>query len=67
MTPSHPRDEGASAPAWVKPQLATLVKTAPDGNRWAHEVKLDGYRMHARLEDGRARLLTRTGLDWTTK
>jgi ATP-dependent DNA ligase len=32
-----------------------------------HEIKLDGFRMAARIERGRARLLTRTGLDWTDK
>lgn len=30
-------------------------------------MKYDGYRIHARLEHGRARLLTRTGLDWTDR
>jgi ATP-dependent DNA ligase len=25
---------------------------------------LDGYRMAARIDNGRAQLLTRTGLDW---
>src|SRR5205814_3859848 len=29
--------------------------------------KYDGYRMHARLDLGAVRLLTRTGLDWTHK
>jgi ATP-dependent DNA ligase len=32
-----------------------------------HEIKYDGYRMHARLDHGKAQLLTRTGLDWTHK
>jgi DNA ligase D-like protein (predicted ligase) len=32
-----------------------------------HEIKLDGYRMAARIDKGRAQLLTRTGLDWTDK
>ena len=32
-----------------------------------HELKLDGYRIHARLEDREVRLLTRTGLDWTER
>jgi bifunctional non-homologous end joining protein LigD len=32
-----------------------------------HEIKLDGYRMAARIDNGRAQLLTRTGLDWTEK
>jgi bifunctional non-homologous end joining protein LigD len=50
-------------PARIKPQLAALVKTAPDGPAWLHEIKLDGYRMHGRLDAGKARLLTRTGLN----
>jgi DNA ligase D-like protein (predicted ligase) len=32
-----------------------------------HEIKLDGYRMAARIDNGVAQLLTRTGLDWTGK
>jgi ATP-dependent DNA ligase len=43
------------------------VSQAPDGAEWLHEIKFDGYRMHARVEGGRARLLTRTDLDWTSK
>jgi hypothetical protein len=29
--------------------------------------EFDGYRMHARLDRGAVKLLTRTGLDWTHK
>jgi bifunctional non-homologous end joining protein LigD len=61
------RAKPASPPAWIKPQLAALVKKAPDGSDWLHEIKLDGYRMHARLEAGRAQILTRRGNDWTDK
>jgi bifunctional non-homologous end joining protein LigD len=32
-----------------------------------HEIKLDGFRMPARIYNGRVQLLTRTGLDWTDK
>jgi bifunctional non-homologous end joining protein LigD len=32
-----------------------------------HEIKLDGFRMAARVEKGQVQLLTRTGLDWTAK
>ena len=52
-------------PKWIKPQLTRLVDEAPAGPDWLHEVKHDGYRMHARLVDGKAPLLTRTGLDWS--
>jgi ATP-dependent DNA ligase len=44
-----------------------LVDDAPEGSAWLHEIKFDGYRMHARLDRGAVRLLTRTGLDWTHK
>ena len=57
----------ASPPAWIKPQLAKLIEKAPDGPDWLHEIKFDGYRMHARLDAGRAQILTRRGNDWTAK
>jgi DNA ligase D-like protein (predicted ligase) len=57
----------AGLPAWIKPQLTQLVETAPDGDQWLHEIKYDGFRMHARLDRGEVQLLTRNGLDWTTK
>jgi DNA ligase D-like protein (predicted ligase) len=66
-TTTRRRVERASLPTWVKPQLAALVKKAPDGPDWLHEIKLDGYRMHARLDAGRVKLLTRRGNDWTDK
>jgi DNA ligase D-like protein (predicted ligase) len=59
--------EAAVLPLWVKPQLTKLVDQAPEGPDWLHEIKFDGYRMHARLDRGAVRLLTRTGLDWTHK
>ncbi|MFN3662519.1 DNA ligase D [Yoonia sp.] len=54
-------------PAFVKPQLATLVATAPDGDDWAHETKFDGYRCLAALGKGGVRLYTRSGQDWTDR
>ena len=52
-----------------KPQaaLATLVKEAPAGDDWLHEIKLDGYRILAGIESGRARLVSRNGNDWTQR
>ncbi|MBB2157656.1 DNA ligase D [Gluconacetobacter diazotrophicus] len=54
-------------PSFVEPELATLVRAAPTGPQWLHEVKFDGYRLLARIEAGRVVLLTRTGLDWTAR
>jgi ATP-dependent DNA ligase len=56
-----------SPPTWIKPELAALVKAAPEGTDWLHEMKLDGYRMHSRLDAGRVQILTRRGNDWTQK
>src|SRR5580693_6423755 len=61
------RAEATALPSWVKPQLTKLVDQQPEGPEWLHEIKLDGYRMHARLDRAAVRLLTRTGLDWTHK
>src|ERR1700691_1778389 len=54
-------------PQWIPPQLTQLVPTAPSGPQWLQEIKLDGFRMAARIERGRPQLPTRTGLDWTDK
>ena len=51
----------------IQPLLATLADTAPDGGNWLHEVKFDGYRILAFLEGGRVRLVSRNGLDWTSR
>ena len=59
------RAEATALPEWIRPQLTQLVDEAPDGPDWLHEIKFDGYRMHARLDRGAVKLLTRTGLDWT--
>src|SRR5712672_405729 len=65
--PTRTRSPTISPPVWIKPELAALVKAAPEGTDWLHEMKLDGYRMHARLDAGRVQILTRRGNDWTDK
>jgi bifunctional non-homologous end joining protein LigD len=61
------RSDAVTLPNWILPQLTQLVDAAPEGDDWLHEIKFDGYRMHARLDRGAVKLLTRTGLDWTHK
>jgi len=53
-------------PSALKPQLATLVEKAPDG-QWSYEIKFDGYRIMARIDHGEVKLITRNGHDWTHK
>ena len=57
----------AALPGKLAPQLATLSSAAPPGNDWVAENKFDGYRMLARIENGKVRLYTRNGNDWTSK
>ena len=45
--------------------LAMIVETPPDGDEWLHEIKHDGYRIVARIEEGEVRLVSRNGKDWT--
>ncbi len=58
----------AALPATLAPQLATLAASVPAQGPWHYELKFDGYRLLARLdEDGHARLYTRNANDWTHK
>jgi len=56
----------ARLPESIKPQLATLVESAPDGD-WRYELKFDGYRIMARIDNGKVQLFTRNGHDWSAK
>jgi len=66
-----PRKRGkrpmSKLPATIEPELATLVDAAPTGDDWIHEIKLDGYRILARLERRNVTLLTRNGKDWSDR
>src|SRR5262245_43583116 len=59
--------KAAELPQWIGPQLTRVADDAPAGDDWLHEIKYDGYRMHARLDRGKVQLLTRTGLDWSRR
>jgi bifunctional non-homologous end joining protein LigD len=54
-----------SMPTDIRPQLATWTSHPPSGDQWLHEVKLDGYRLIARIEGGKVQLITRGSEDWT--
>lgn len=57
----------APFPQLIKPQLATLTARAPDGDEWLHEVKFDGYRILAFIDQGKVILKSRTNKDWTSE
>lgn len=57
----------APMPKKLEAQTATLVSAPPEGDDWLHELKFDGYRILARVEGGRAVLVSRNGKDWTAR
>ena len=68
--PVDPRQPGlfdAPLPGWMRPCLPTLVDAPPTGPQWVHEIKWDGYRVSAYVEEGRATIRTRNGHDWTKR
>ena len=70
MSVSVPRTKAplASAPiSFIPPLIPTLVEEPPAGDGWIHEIKHDGYRVQIIVDGGRARGLTRNGLDWTKR
>ncbi len=64
ISASKTKDE---EPHFVKPQLALLVTKPPEGNDWVHEIKFDGYRTQALIQNKKVNLITRGELDWTDK
>ena len=54
-------------PAFLEPSLASSCEKPPSGPKWIHEIKYDGYRMQARIDGRKIRLLTRKKLDWTER
>jgi bifunctional non-homologous end joining protein LigD len=55
----------AAFPHFIPPCLANLRYTVPTARGFVHELKLDGYRVQAHLQNGRVLLYTRSGLGCT--
>jgi bifunctional non-homologous end joining protein LigD len=59
---------GSPATKLPAPMLAVADTVLPDeGDRWAYEMKWDGYRAIVGVEGGRLRIVSRRGNDVTTK
>ena len=63
----RPSERNPTMPDFIAPQLCETLARPPSGDGWIHEIKFDGYRIQMRVEDGKATLKTRKGLDWTAK
>jgi bifunctional non-homologous end joining protein LigD len=64
-----PSEIGVKAPypGFVLPALASDIDRVPNGGRWIHEVKFDGYRVQVHLRDAAVKVFTRRGNDWTNR
>ncbi|MBJ6122176.1 DNA ligase D [Sphingomonas mollis] len=65
--PKAARSRKTTTPQFREPQLCTLVDTVPTGTAWLHEIKYDGYRALIAFAHVKAKVHTRSGLDWTDK
>src|SRR5215210_2357874 len=52
---------------FIEPMLPTLVREAPEGQDWLHEIKYDGFRTQLVLDGANARAFTRRGFDWSDR
>jgi bifunctional non-homologous end joining protein LigD len=57
----------AKFPGFVEPALATSIERVPQGERWIHEIKVDGYRVQLHIANENVRVFTRSGNDWTKR
>ena len=60
-----PGAKPAPYPGFIAPCDPTLRERAPEGSDWLHEIKIDGYRAQLHIHDGRVRVFSRSGYDWT--
>jgi ATP dependent DNA ligase domain len=52
---------------FIAPCLPTKTTRLPSGGQWLHEIKHDGFRIIARKSNGRVRLYSRPGNDFTRR
>jgi len=65
MLSRSPRGRPHNAPsAFINPCQPTVATKPPAGPGWAHELKHD-YRLQIHVRDGRVRLYTMNGADWS--
>jgi bifunctional non-homologous end joining protein LigD len=62
------RGRPINAPAaFIHPCQPIVAKQPPSGPGWAHELKHDGYRLQIHVRDGRVRLYTINGANWSKR
>ncbi|MDQ0640045.1 DNA ligase D-like protein (predicted ligase)/DNA ligase D-like protein (predicted 3'-phosphoesterase)/DNA ligase D-like protein (predicted polymerase) [Pedobacter sp. W3I1] len=61
------RVDSGAMPEHVDPMLCTLVKAPVENEEYLYEIKWDGYRIISKVENGKIRMNSRSGLDYTKK
>ncbi|MGA8961468.1 MAG: hypothetical protein WB475_14805, partial [Pseudolabrys sp.] len=51
----------------IHPCQPIVAKQPPSGHGWAHLLKHDGYRLQIHVRDGRVKLYTMNGADWSKR
>src|SRR5262245_40841266 len=57
----------SAPPRFIHPCRPTVASQPPVGPGWVHELKHDGYRLQVHARDGRVKLYTMKGNDWTKR
>ncbi len=52
---------------FIEPSAPVLRREPPTGSAWLHEVKHDGWRAQLHLQDGRARIFSKRGVELTCR
>ena len=57
----------STMPTGIKPMLATLADDAFDDENWLYEIKWDGYRALANVQEGKVKLVSRNNKPFTER
>jgi bifunctional non-homologous end joining protein LigD len=64
---SAARNDPAPAPVYIAPCLARNAGRPPSGDKWAHEIKFDGFRTQLHLCNGKVTAFSTGQHDWTER
>ena len=57
----------STPPGFILPCRPTVADRPPTGPGWVHGLKHDGYRLQVHIRDGRVKLYTMNGADWSKR
>src|SRR5687767_15117460 len=57
----------APFPDFIEPAHPTQHDRPPTGDKWVHEIKVDGYRAQLHVDNGAPLMFSRRGNNWTQR